>query len=355
MVIGIDASRIENSNRTGVENYNFELIARLINSDKKNSYVLYSRKPSDIKLDENIKNKILKFPLFWTQIRLSIEMLLHMPDVFFIPGHTVPLIHPKNTVVIIHGLEYEYFPRSYSFWERFKNRIGTYFSARWAKVIVTPSENTKSDLVNLYKIKPEKIKVIYPGIPTIHHNGIQTEVGKPYILFIGRIEHRKNIIRIIKAFEKLKKDKKIPYQLVLAGKNGFGFEAIKKYVDCSEFKKEINLLGFVDESKKNNLLGTADVFVFPTLYEGFGFPILEAMRHGVPVVTSNIGSAKEIAGNAALLVDPRSIDQIADSVYKIINDNGLRKELVKQSYENIKRFNWDNCTAKVLEILNSMQ
>lgn len=353
MVIGIDASRIEDDNKTGVENYTREVITRLINLDKKNNYILYSRRTLNFESADNVINKVLKFPLFWTQIRLAIEMLFKKPDVLFIPGHTVPLIHPKNTVAVIHGLEYEYFPRCYSRRERLKNKIGTYLSAKRAKIIITPSQNTKHDLIRLYKIVSKKIRVVYPGINNVVNGPPRRDdnIPNPHCLFVGRIEHRKNIIRIIKAFEKIKKEKKIPHRLILAGKDGYGSKQIKDCINNSEFEKEINLIGYISDQEKNVLLKNADIFIFPTLYEGFGFPILEAMNLGAPVITSNVGSAPEVAGEGAILVNPRSIDEIADSVYKVLSDSDLRENLIKKGYENIKRFNWDECVKKILEIL----
>lgn len=359
MVIGIDASRLENNNKTGTENYAQEVITRLISADKNDQYILYSRKPLDLSLPKNCKNKVLKFPLFWTQVRLSLEMLFNSPDVLFIPAHTVPLIHPKKTVTVIHGLEYEYFPEAYSVKERIKNKLGNYFSAKLAKVVVVPSKNTKNDLTKLYKIAPEKIKVIYPGVDNFGINNDKeivrnnTDKLKPYLLFIGRIEYRKNLTNIIKAFEKVKKERKIPHKLILAGKDGYGAEEIKNIAKKSEFKKEIIFTGYVKDKEKNDLLKNPSLFIFPTFYEGFGFPVLEAMSSGVPVVTSDQGSLPEVAGNAAVLVNPHSIDEIADSIYKIITDNSLARGLVEKGYQNVARFNWDKCAKYILDIFQS--
>lgn len=352
MIIGIDASRIEQDNKTGTEHYAYEVITRMIALDGKNEYVLYSRKPLNLKFSTNVKNKILPFPLFWTQVRLSVEMIVNPPDILFIPAHTIPIFHPKNTAVVIHGLEYEIFPSAYSFSQRLKNKLGTYYSAKWARSVIVPSLNTKDDLVRLYGIDPEKVNVVYPGFQEIKHeqNAART-APTPHLLFIGRIEHRKNIIRIIKAFEKLKKEKKIPHQLILAGKDGYGFGDIKKYISSSGYKEEIRLAGFVQDKYKNTLFTRASVFMFPTLYEGFGFPILEAMSASVPVVTSRTGSAAEIAGDAALLVDPKNIDEIANSVYKIISDGGVKKELIKRGRENVKRFRWEKCVEEIRNYL----
>lgn len=354
MKIGIDASRIENDNKTGTEHYAYEVITRLIYSTE-NEYVLYSRQPLNLELPPNSTNKVLRFPLFWTQIRLSLEMLFHAPDILFVPAHTVPLFHPKNTVAVIHGVEYKYFPGAYSFTERWKNKLGTYFSIKWARILLTPSFSTKNDLISHYRVRKDKIRVVYPGVKelgSVESTGETSTAQGPYLLYLGRVEFRKNILRIVRAFEKLKEEKKIIHRLVLAGKEGYGFERIKQYVDNSKVAKDCVMTGYVDALQKVSLLRGASVFVFPTLYEGFGFPVLEAMRWGVPVLTSRVGGTREIAGDAALLVNPRDIDEIANSLYTLITDENLRKELISKGHDNIKKFDWDKCAKEIQELLN---
>ncbi len=360
MKIAIDASRINVSKKTGTEYYSFEIIKNLllVDSNKKNQYILYSRKPISKLLSEfsgkNFINKVISLPRFWTQIGLAWKMLKDKPDILFIPAHTIPWIHPKKTVAVIHGLEYEYFPDAYSFFEKFHLRLTTKLALKWAKKIIVPSQSTKNDLIKFYRANPKQIEVIYHGFASHQSPAISCQPANKYILFIGRLEKRKNLVSLIQSFNFLKEKYKISHRLILTGKKGFGFKEIEKARENSPYKNDIILKDYVSEKEKKDLLKNADVFTFVSLYEGFGFPILEAMEVGVPVVASNNSSLSEIAGNAALLVNPQNTEEISQAIYKILNDNSLRKSLIEKGKENVKRFDWQKCAEKTLEVLNEL-
>ncbi|MCX6765571.1 MAG: glycosyltransferase family 1 protein [Candidatus Moranbacteria bacterium] len=405
MLIGIDASRAFIKNRTGIEEYSYQVIRNLVPLLKDDQVVLYVRKNQKSKIKNqnvNVKIKIIKFPFLWTQLGLSLEMLFHPVDVLFIPAHTVPIIHSKNTIVTIHGLEYEFFPRAYSFWERLYMRWSIRNSCRWAKKIIAVSNNTKKDLMRLYKVPEEKIEVIYEGYEDCH-SGLDPESSlknldatldsrfhgnDKYLLFIGRLEERKNIVGIIRAFEILKKQHKIPHKLILAGKFGYGEDKIKNYISKSSYKSEIITPGYISEEEKWELLKNSDVFLFPTFYEGFGLPILEAQSAGVPVVAGNNSSILEITtvsaspqmrgGNeggelkktydqpltlnpsphlgrggveSTLLVNPHNPEKIAEAAYKLISNKALRDDIIQRGYENVKRFGWGKCADQIAKLL----
>ena len=375
MLIGIDASRAFVKNRTGIEEYSYQVIKNLRDKLNGHEVILYSRNSKlatynsrrylgDIELPKKWSVKTIKIPCLWTQLGLSLEMLFCSPDVLFIPAHTVPIIHPKNTIVVIHGLEYEFYPEAYSRWERFYMRRVIKNSCRWAKTIIAVSKNTKRDLMKLYKVPEEKIKVVYEGYDYNFQGGKKLKLKNlkfnsnfkfqisnlPYLLFIGRLEKRKNVIGIIKAFEILKEKYNIPHKLILAGGKGYGYESSKSKVQSSKHKKDIVLTGFVSEEKKWELLKNADVFLFPTFYEGFGLPILEAQSTGTPVVAGDNSSIPEIAGSA-LLVNPHNPKEIAEAAYKLISDKDLRNDIIEKGYENAKRFSWEKCAGSIAELL----
>ncbi|MFA6194037.1 MAG: glycosyltransferase family 1 protein [Parcubacteria group bacterium] len=356
MTIGIDASRAFQKNKTGIEEYSFQVIKHLCGEFEKEQVILYCNPAinirPDFKLPSSWKIKFLRAPIFWTQARLSLEMLFHPVDILFVPAHTVPLIHPKNTIVTIHGLEYEFCPRAYSFWQRFYMRLVIKNSCRWAKHIIAVSENTKKDLMKLYKVPEKKIEVIYEGAGDLELKTQSEKIpdGK-YLLFVGRLEERKNIIGIISAFSILKKKHNIPHKLVLAGKFGYGAESIKNKIENCEHKNDIILPGYISDEEKFELLRHADVFLFPTFYEGFGLPILEAQSVGTPVVTSDISSMPEISGNSAVLVDPKSPEEIAEAVHKLTSDESYKNDIIEKGLENVKRFSWEKCAREIADIL----
>ncbi|OGI24009.1 MAG: hypothetical protein A3E91_03150 [Candidatus Moranbacteria bacterium RIFCSPHIGHO2_12_FULL_40_10] len=418
MRIGIDASRAFQKNRTGIEEYSYQVIKNLMNKLNKHEVILYLRKNQTVnfKLPDNWKIKIIRFPYLWTQLGLSLEMLLRPIDVLFIPAHTVPIISSGNTIVTIHGLEYEFVPTAYSFWERVYMRWSIKNSCRWARTIIAVSENTKKDLINLYKVPKEKIKVIYEGydkqnfefrISNFESNPNE-KILKPYLLFIGRIEARKNVSGILKSYKILVEKYTIPHTLVLAGIPGYGYDIIKlkiqNYLKIKNLKLKIIELGYVNDAQKWQLLSGAEVFLFPTLYEGFGLPILEAQSVGAPVVAGDNSSIREISTNyesdtniritneknlsfradperakrvegvveesdlkissrslhfgrddkcSVLLVNPNNADQIADAANKLISDKELRNDIIKRGYENVKRFSWEKCGKQIARVLLS--
>jgi len=365
MIIGIDGSRAFIKNRTGIEEYSYQVIKHLIKElGNEHQIFLYVRSGQEIdfELPKKWEIKKINWPRLWTQGGLALEMMFHPVDALFIPAHTVPWKHPENTIVTIHGLEYEICPEAYSFWERLYMRISIKNSCRWAKKIIAVSENTKKDLVDLYKVSDDKIKVIYEGYNRNFQFRISNfeskpndQISKPYLLFIGRLEERKNIISILDAYKILKERYNIPHQLILAGNLGYGYKNIKlkirNLLEIKNSKLEIIELGYITENKKWELLSGADIFIFPSLYEGFGIPILEAQNQGVPVVTSNISSIPEVAGESALLVDPKNSQDIAEAVQKIISDEDLKKDLIAKGLENVKRFSWDKCAKEIVKIL----
>jgi len=389
MKIGIDASRAFIKKRTGIEEYSYQVIRHLKNELADCEVILYVRageineRVKKFQLPEKWKIKEIKMPRFWTQIGLSREMIFHPVDALFIPAHTVPIIHPSGwlmravnffkkekikkfkTVVTIHGLEYEFLPKAYSLWERFYMRTVIKKSCHWADKIISVSKNTKKDLVKLYNVPARKIKVIYEGFSFVDEKPrrkkknprnvlkkYQMDKDK-YLLFLGRIEERKNLLRIIQSFEILKKEHQLPHKLLLAGGLGYGYNNIVKYIEASEYKKDIYLAGFIEDEDKREILKNADVFLFPTLYEGFGLPIIEAQSLGVPIVASNNSSIPEIIGNdmKTLLVDPKEPKEIADTIYKILSDKKIRARLVNPGLKNVKRFSWENCAKEIAEVL----
>ncbi len=362
MVIGIDASRAFLRNRTGIEEYSYQVIAHLRDPLRNERVILYVREGQgpDFDLPESWQVRCLRAPRFWTHVRLSMEMFLHRPDVLFVPAHTIPFIHPRRSVVTIHGLEYEYSKESYSFWERLYMRSVIRYSCHAAETIVAVSENTKRDLVRMYGVPETKVRVVHEGKPEenskVASRKSQVEsrecgTEQPYLLFIGRIEERKNVRRIVEAFDILKERHGIPHALVLAGKSGYGYADVKNAIQASKYRENIIERGYVSEEEKFTLLRGADIFLFPSLYEGFGLPVVEAQAAGVPVITSDVASLPEIGGDGALYVDPTSPRGIADLAWNLLSDKALRDGIIEKGRSNAERYGWATCADEIAGLL----
>lgn len=355
MTIGLDASRATRGKKRGVEYYGEEIIKNLAKIDKKNRYILYSGKKPEGELKNLPKNfswKIIPIPYLWTQFGLSLEMLKNPPDLLFIPSHTLPLIHPKKTVVTIHDLGVKYYPKTYSPFDQIYQNFCLSFSIRHASKIIVPSLQTKKDILKFFKVNPEKIFVIYHGFKEDLYKPWGIKSKEPYIFYLGVLEERKNISGLIKAFAILRKNPQIKHKLYLAGKRGFGYQNVQQTIlrQSENVRRDIIELGYLSEERAAYYMKKADLFVFPSFFEGFGLPILEAMACQVPVACSEIPVLREIAKDSALFFDPKDPKEIAKVLEKIIKDEDLKKKLIKKGQENIKRFSWEKAAKETLKV-----
>lgn len=356
MKIGIDASRALIEQRTGIEEYAYQTIKHLRNKLGDHEVFLYIKERDKDNLDFEIPKKwklrVVPFNYFWTQLGLSWEILLRPIDVLFVPAHTVPFVHPRKTVVTVHGLEYEHCPEGYSLYSRWFHHFFVTRSCRWAKRIVAVSKNTKKDLIEMYQTPEEKISVSYNGFDAKEENEKFLKAKKEnYLLYIGRLEERKNIKKIILAFERLKREQGYKGRLLLAGKPGFGYKGIEAQIRKSKFKEDIEQLGFISDKRKWELLGHAQLFMFPSLCEGFGIPIIEAQSVGTAVITSNFGPMDEVAGDRDILVDPLDEKAIAKVAGVILFDKEKNSNVIKKGRKNVKRFSWEKCANGVAKVL----
>ncbi len=367
MIIGIDASRANNIQRTGVENYAFHVIQELKSILPKDvNVVLYSREKLKgllAELPPNWSSKVLVWPpkRLWTQIRLSFEMLINKPDILFIPAHVFPLIHPAKTIMTVHDIAATQYPETYNWFERWYSTWSAGYAVKNLWKIITPSEFTKKELIDLFGASASKIKATPLGLdeeylkPSLEGATNQTlkkfGISKPFIMTLGRLEEKKNTHRIVEAFNAVKKTHDI--QLVLAGNPGFGYEKTLQEIINSPYKKDIIQTGWISPAESKQLLGASKVFVFPSLYEGFGLPVLEAFASGVPVVTTSGHSVEEIAQDAALYADPNSAEDIADNIKKCIEDEAKRNDLIEKGRQRIPHYTWKKTAQQTVEIFLS--
>lgn len=365
MLIGIDASRANLKEKTGVEWYGYHVIKELAGLDRTNDYRLYSWEPlrDDLaKLPPNFENIIVPNRRFWAYTSLSRELWKNPVERLFIPSHIVPWKHPAKTVVTIHDVGFRKFRDNYS-WYHYQNlQLGTKLSAKWADRIVVPSEAVAADVSRAYKLPLSKLAVIPNGYDRHLFQGVSAdEVAKvmqdhqvkdPYLLFLGRLEARKNVVRLIEAFYRLRDSGIFGGQLVLVGNPGVGYEQIRDLIGKRDSGTIIHT-GYLPDRERACLLAGARAFVFPSLHEGFGIPILEAFAAGTPVITSAEGATAEVAGDAALLVDPTDVDAIHRAMERLLAEPNLGKDLASKGMKRAAQFSWQKTAKQIHEVLTT--
>ncbi len=379
MLIGIDASRATAMRRTGTENYSLHLIRELLTVGGAHRFRLYfnSSPPPDLfappgmTARSNVELRAIPFPRLWTHLRLAGEMLTRPPDLLFVPAHVLPLVHPRRSVVTIHDLGYHYYPQAHTSFQNLYLRWSTRHNARAATRILADSEATRQDLVRCYNTPADKIVVVYPGrdeaLTPVSDPAILAAVRArygipgPYLLYVGTLHPRKNLCSLITAFASNVYSPTPTLHslfsnlsLVLAGQKGWMYDDIFAQVERLDLTDRVLLPGYVPDADLPALLSGALAFVFPSLYEGFGFPVLEAMACGTPVVCSNSSSLPEVVGDAALLVDPQDVADIAGALARIVADEDLRRELVGRGFRQMQRFSWRRCAEQVLAVLEEV-
>ncbi|HLC70134.1 MAG TPA: glycosyltransferase family 1 protein [Patescibacteria group bacterium] len=368
MVLGIEADHANKEPRTGVEAVCWQIIEHLkkvVPSEVR--VILYSRFPLKGELGIlplNWESKILPWPLgkLWSQTRLTSELWKNPPDIYFAPGQLVPFFYtPKNTVTFLHDSAFRVFPSAYNFWGRQYLKLMDRQIIRASKFIVTSSEFNKVEIMRLYGKKANnKVRVVPLGFSTEFNEAKKDQavldrynVKSPYILYVGRVEEKKNIIRLVQAYNEVRS--KTICQLVLVGKPRVGHDKIANEITKSQYQKDIKELGFVAKEDLPAFYASATVFAFPSLYEGFGLPVLEAFAAGIPVLTSKGTGAAEVGGNAVLTVDPDSVIEIANGLSKLLGNSGLRYELVQKGRARLKDFSWDKTALGIWEIIRNCQ
>lgn len=368
MIIGIDVSQIVYN--TGVSRYTRELVRHLLQIDTENVYKLYAgalRQTLEIQTYfKDLRSSGLcfseyLFPIppkiadkFWNDWRfIDIESVIGPIDLFHSSNWTQPRTKAKK-VTTVHDLTPALYPNYHDSLviQNFKKNIQLIESQ--ADLVFVDSKATEEDLVEHSSIPRQKIEVVYPGLNAKFRASSYEEITrvkqkyhlqKPYILTVGTKEPRKNIQRLIEAFESLNNGE---INLVLVGKHGWGKDDMK----VGDKKLNIIELGFVADEELPALYSGAMLFAYPSLYEGFGFPVLEAMACGCPVITSNISSLPEIAGNAALLVYPKDVKEIAHALHTLISNRNLQRDLTKKGLIQAKKFSWEEAAKQTLKIYN---
>ncbi|MCE2699151.1 MAG: glycosyltransferase family 1 protein [Nostocales cyanobacterium LE14-WE4] len=311
-------------------------------------------------------------------VRLSNLFLDYLPQIF--PHYLQPILGKPN---VFHGTNYTVYPYkniqkvitiydlSFIRYPEYTNSVVQQYTKRlikcleWTDLIITISESSKQDIINYLKVPAEKIFVT-PLASQYNANflssldldkeveNINYNFSKPYLLFVSTIEPRKNINAIISAFNFLKQRYKVEHQLVLIGKKGWNYEPIFTAIQNSPCKDEIHHLDYLSNELVALFYSKADVFLYPSHYEGFGLPVLEAMKLGTPVITSNTSSIPEVTGNAAILIDPNDYMQLAEAILQVISDSQLRQNLINKGKIRADLFSWERTAKETLKAYKSI-
>jgi len=374
MRIGIDISLLCIP-KTGIGQYRYNLINALSKINEAELYLYgynyrWNNIFDDLKFETEIQKDVKKFPnrgmsLLWSFFsRPLLENTVDKCDCYHISETS---FQPSNlpAVATVHDLTIEKFPELHLKENKFFASRRHEKIAKSGMPIIAVSEHTKDDFVEHYGIDPNLIKVIYHGKNEIYkpiknletiNKVLQTyEINKPYFLYIGTLEPRKNISRLIDAFYALKSQENLPHMLVLAGQKGWHYESVFQRIDEYGLKDDVKYIGFVKEEEKPTLMNAAEAFVYPSLYEGFGLPVLEAMACGVPVISSQSSSIPEITGkDGAILVNPKNTEELSSAMLKIVKDRSFAEELAQRGLKRSKDFSWDKCAQETFDFYRNI-
>jgi len=367
MIIGIDGNEANVERRVGIGEYAYELLCQFykITSARKDlKFKIYLKNSPRVEMPiptESWQYQIVGPKKFWTQIGLPLKLFTETkkPNVFFSPSHYAPRFSPVPTAISIMDLSYIHFPELFTKHDLYQLINWTKYSVKKARKIFTISQFSKNDIIRTYGRKSEDVVITHLGIKmeaqSLKHRTQNSNdkfaIDGEYILFVGTLQPRKNVAKLIEAFSKIK-DKKI--KLVIVGKKGWLWEEIIQAPEKFGVSGRVKFLDFVQDQDLPDLYKNATCFVLPSLYEGFGLPVLEAMKYGCPTVISDVSSLPEVGGDAAVYFDPQSVDDIAGKLDTVISDEKLRDEMIKKGYNQIKKFSWEKAARKTLDVLEEM-
>lgn len=369
MKIGVITSSIDEGHPSYTV-YTYNLIKNLNFLDKENEYYLIHHTKMDMDIYRSNKEVIVPLPsfkplegLFWRFILLPQKLkrqdldLVHDPRGIGLFSFDMPF----KKVITLHSLVFRFYPkmsiRGYASHKLFGTK-----TMKSVDKIIAISECMKRDVIKYLKVPQNKIKVVYHGkderFKPLKQNEI-TEVKKnynldfPFILYLGELQPQKNIPNIIRAYYKLKKYE-TEYKLVIAGRKGWQYREIFETAEKLNLQKDVIFTGYIPDDDLPKLYNAADLFVFPSIYEPFGLPPLEAMACGIPVITSDRGAFPEVVGDAGIMVNPYDVDGLAKAMHEVLNNDGLKEDMIKKGLERAKMFSWEKCAKEVLEVYEEL-
>jgi glycosyltransferase involved in cell wall biosynthesis len=371
MRIGIDARPLSDP-PGGITRVVTNIVQKLERIDRENLYFLYSDRNFELPFD-NLRwhKRVHTLASFvpsnlWLQTEARRMVKQDNLDIFWAPAHILPVGLPAKIrkILTVHDLVWKRYPETMEWRNSIVHRLFAERSVREADRITADSVSTKRDLKLLLGVRSTKIEVVHLGVsshfrphdPAVAAQRIARKFGvsEKYICAVGTVEPRKNLAALVEAIGILKKQGKLTHQLVVAGGKGWGKSKASEWIRNRELTEDdVRFLGFIPEEDLPLLYSGAAMFVFPSIYEGFGLPLLEAMACGAPVASSNRSSLPEVAGDSGLYFDPASVDEIASTIDRALSEPDLRTELAKQGAERARQFTWEACARIILGVFET--
>lgn len=370
MILGFDAKRFFH-NKTGLGNYSRDLIRILAHYNPENSYLLYNPKPKKIDripidgkiIIENLPDskRHKKLSSLWRLFSICSQIKKDKVELFHGLSGEIPIgVHKTGvkTIVTIHDLIFMRYPNLYSYFDRKIHYHKFKYAANKADLVVAISEQTKKDIINYLNINPEKIKVIYQGCAPIfkeklpeeflEHIKIKYQLPNQFILNVGTIETRKNVLSVIKAI------KEIDTQLVIIGKKTTYIKEINKYILENKLQKKVIFLENVELRELAAIYRMASIFIYPSIFEGFGIPIIEALYSKTPVITSKGGCFSEAGGENSIYIEAQNTEEIKVQIEELLNNPEKRTKMKQQGFEFVQKFNDDKIANNWIETYNQV-
>jgi glycosyltransferase involved in cell wall biosynthesis len=372
MKIGIHSSELNQDRIDGTRVYLSQLLQRFSVLDEEDDFFIYHQGrfntelvDDKIKKAENYNFSILKKTPFWTQTKFATKVFFDKIDTLWMPVQNMPIIRRRKmkTVITAHDLAFKLFPKTFPRQDLRKLNLLADYSFPRADKIIAISQSTKNDLLKFYpKIKAENIKVVHHGFDKKFWQGKVNQfekekvlqqfnlIEKEYLIYVGVIQPRKNLQLLIQAFDKIKKNN-LTLKLVLAGGNGWLWQEIYQVAEKSQYRKDIIFTGGISFLKMKILLQNAQLFILPSLYEGFGMPILEALASKIPVISANNSSLVEVGGEAVEYFSAENINECVNKIEKVFNNQELQKKMIAQGLVQLEKFSWQKSAIETLNIL----
>jgi len=369
--IAIDARSLEESSRTGVARYLSSILREMALLEPQNHYLLLfqNRVVEDAVLSQTcFEKQLVKVPLPprkkvpWEQVWLPRHLRSLKADLLFSPSYSTPVLSPVKTVVTIHDITYEVNPKWFRPKERLKMRVLTRIAAGRANHIIAVSEATKKDLVNHYGVTPEKISVIHEAsgeefVPSsVDEKRIREkyQLKGEFFLFVGSFFSRRNLPVLVEAFQNVVKGNSNAELLLVGQDRSYPPLGLDKLLAKKSLGERVKWVEYVPEADLVSLYNLATAFVYPSSYEGFGLPLLEAMACGTPVITGNSSSLPEVVGDSGILVDPENVEALASAMLQVLQNPSLRDNLAKRGMERAKHFSWRKAAKETLEVFRGV-